>query len=49
MLQLIDMAEHGFPTTTDLMSPQLIPYWRFRDELSVVDGVLMYGLRAQVT
>ena len=48
MLQLIDMAEHGFPTTTDLMSPQLIPYWRFRDELSVVDGVLMYGLRAVI-
>ena len=43
LLQLIDMAEHGFPD-----SPLLLPYWRFRDELSVVDGVLMYGLCAVI-
>ena len=48
LLQLIDMAEHGFPDSSHLMSPQLLPYWRFRDELSVVDGVLMYGLRAVI-
>ena len=48
LLQLIDMAEHGFPASPHLISPQLIPYWRFRDELSVVDGVLMYGLRAVI-
>ena len=30
------------------MSPQLLPYWRFRNELSVVDGVLMFGLRAVI-
>ena len=41
LLQLIDMAEHGFPASPQLMSPQLLPYWRFRDELYVVDGVLM--------
>ena len=48
LLQLIGLAEHGFPATPQLMSPQLLPYWRFRDELSVVDGVLMYGLRAVI-
>ena len=39
------MAENGFPDSPQLMPPQLLPYWRFRDELSVVDGVLMYGSR----
>ena len=48
LLQLIDMAEHGFPASPQLMSPQLLPYWRFRDDLSVVDGVLMFGLRAVI-
>ena len=48
LLQLIDMAEHGFPETPQLMSPQLLPYWRFRDDLSTVDGVLMYGSRAVI-
>ena len=38
----------GFPASSQLVSPQLLPYWRFRDELSVVDGVLMYGLRAVI-
>jgi len=48
LLQLIEMAENGFPASPQLLSPQLLPYWRFRDELSVVDGVLMYGLRAVI-
>ena len=48
LLQLIDLAEHGFPTSSQLMSPQILPYWRFRDDLSVVDGVLMYKLRAVI-
>ena len=43
LLQLIDMAEHGFPASPQDLSPQLLPYCRFRDELSAVDGVLMYG------
>ena len=46
ILQLIDMAEHGFPSSSQLMPPQLLPYWRFKDNLSVVDGVLMFGSRA---
>ena len=48
LMQLIDMAEHGFPASPQLMPPQLLPYWRFKDDLSVVDGVLMYGLRAVI-
>ena len=28
------------------MPPQLLPYWRFRNDLSTIDGVLMYGSRA---
>ena len=47
-LQLIDMAEHGFPKSRQLMPPQLLPYWRFRENLSIVDGVLMYGSRAVI-
>ena len=46
LLQLIDMAEHGFPASPQLVSPQILPYWRFRNDLWVVDGVLMYGFRA---
>ena len=45
MLQLLDMAEHGFPDSSQLMSPQLSSYWRFRDDLSSVDGVLIYANR----
>ena len=48
LLQLIDMAENGFPDSPQLMPPQLLPYWRFRDELSAVDGVLMYGSRVVI-
>ena len=48
LLQLIEMAENGFPASPQLMPPQLLPYWRFRDELSAVDGVLMYGSRVVI-
>ena len=48
LLQLIDMAEDGFPDSLQLMPPQLLPYWRFRDNLSVIDGVLMFGSRVVV-
>ena len=44
----MDMAKNGFPTSPHSIPPQLLPYWRFREELSVVDGVLMYGLRAVI-
>ena len=43
LLQLIDMAEVGFPESSKLMPPQLLPYWCFRDDLFTIDGVLMYG------
>ena len=29
LLKLMDMAEHGFPETSHLISQQLMPYWRF--------------------
>ena len=45
MLQLSDMAEHGFPDKPEMMSPQTLPFWRYRADLSVIDGVLMYGQR----
>ena len=31
LLQLINMAEHGFPSSSQLMPPQLLPYWCFKD------------------
>jgi hypothetical protein len=48
LLQLIDMAEQGFPDSPQSIPPQLMPYWRLRDDLYVVDGVLMCGLRAVI-
>ena len=40
MLQLMNMAENGFPDTPQRMSPQLLGFWRFRDSLSAIDGVI---------
>ena len=48
LLKLTDMAEHGFPETSNLISQQILPYWRFREDLSAVDGVLMYGSRVVI-
>ena len=48
LLKLMDMAEHGFPETSNLISQQILPYWRFREDLSAVDGVLMYGSRVVI-
>ena len=48
LLQLIDMAEQGFPASPEAIPLQLLPYWRFRDKLSAVDGVVMYEHRAVI-
>ena len=48
LLQLIDLAQNGFPDSQKGLPPQLLPYWRFREDLSVIDGVLMYGHRAVI-
>merc|ERR1711911_97504 len=48
LLQLIDLAQNGFPDSQKGLPPQLLPYWRFREDLSVINGVLMYGHRAVI-
>ena len=48
LLALIDMAERGFPDSLDKWPAQLAPYWRFRGNLTAVDGVVCYGHRAVI-
>ena len=48
MLQLMNMAKDGFPNTPQRMSPQLLGFWRFRDSLSAIDGVITYGNRTVI-
>ena len=48
MLQLMNMAENGFPDTPQQMSPQFLGFWRFRDSLSAIDGVITYGNRTVI-
>lgn len=43
--QLKQYIINGFPTEIDNLPPQLQPYWRHREELSIVDQVVMYGER----
>ena len=48
LLQLADMAEHGFPARIGDLSPQLRQFWNIREDLSIVDGVLLYKDRVVI-
>ena len=37
MVQLMQLARSGFPEASGDMPPHLLPYWRFRNSLMVVD------------
>ena len=45
LLKLEEMAKNGFPESLDEMPPQLMEYWKLRDEIYCVDGVMMRGDR----
>jgi len=48
MHSLIDTITSGFPNDVSQLPPQLQPYWQYRDQLSVIDDVVMFGNRAVI-
>ena len=48
MMELIQLASKGFPEVSGDMPLFLMPYWKFRKSLMVVEGVLMYGNRVVI-
>ena len=48
MMELIQLASKGFPEVSGDMPLLLLPYWKFRKSLMVVEGVLMYGNRVVI-
>ena len=45
MNQLIQHILHGWPAYRHIVSPDLHPYWNYKDELSVEDGIIYKGDR----
>ena len=48
LLRLAEIIVGGFNTTLDDLPPDIAEYWRFREHLNVIDGVIMYGDRIVV-
>ena len=42
---LIDNVQNGFPAARDKADASVAPYWNIRNELSVDDGIVLYGPR----
>ena len=38
-------VQHGWPQTITELPPELHPYWTFREEISIEDGILLKGER----
>ena len=38
-------VQHGWPQTITELPPELCPYWTFRKEISIEDGILLKGER----
>ena len=38
-------VQHGWPQTITELPPELCPYWTFREEISIEDGILLKGER----
>ena len=36
-------VQHGWPQTATELPPELRPYWTFREEISIEDGILLKG------
>ena len=43
LTQISSFIQNGWPTTCELLSEDLRPYYRFRDELSCHDGMILRG------
>ena len=41
--QLRGIIITGWPDTMDELHPDLQPYWSYRDELAVIDGIILKG------
>ena len=48
MQELTVVIATGWPETQDQLQPSLTPYWCFRDELTLVNGMVFRGLQAVV-
>ena len=48
MLELTSLISVGFPEISGDMTPSLMPYWKYKESLMVVDGVVMYWTRVVV-
>ena len=42
---LIDNVQNGFPSSRDRADASVTPFWNIRNELSIDDGIVLYGLR----
>ena len=42
---LVQTVSKGFPKKPDLLSSEVRPYWNIRDELTVDDGIVLWGAR----
>ncbi|XP_062603618.1 uncharacterized protein K02A2.6-like [Saccostrea cucullata] len=45
LMKLKDTVLQGWPTNRKDLDSELTPYWNFRDEISIVDGLLLKGDR----
>ena len=45
LVQLIDTVEKGFPLHASNLAPDLRPYFKYRESLSNVDGIILIGER----
>ena len=48
LLNLSDLIEHGFPTTRSDVPEHIRGFFQFRDDLSTVDGVILYKDRVVI-
>ena len=45
MCLLSEYVLHGWPSTNVEVQKELQPYWSFRNEIAVIDGIVMKGIR----
>ena len=48
LLKLIDIVHKGFPAQARDLTPDLRPYFRYRESISCVDGIILIGERTVI-
>jgi hypothetical protein len=48
LIKLIDTIEDGFPNRREDLSPDLQPYFQFREKLTTFDGIILYNDRVVI-